>query len=101
LMGLGVLLTGCVTVSPVLLPVSTASAQKQLDNNFNTARDNTPVMWSTDNVAYGLTTHHTFVDQEGRPCRSYSLNINKSVFNNKTFTGTVCRYNNHWKNTPE
>lgn len=96
-----IMLSGCstlVTPAQTLQQGLPSADQQQLNTVLNTAKDNQPQVWHTDNgdTLYQLTTTNTRVNDQGQPCRDYALLVDRKYHRKQTTTATVCRDNGQW-----
>jgi hypothetical protein len=100
--GIFSMLTGCATlapksVAPTLVTQGLSSDEaKQLNLMIDTAKDNQQATWHSDDgkTLYQLMTSNTFVNDQGRPCRSYTLLVAPSYARKQQSTGVACRDDN-------
>jgi surface antigen len=102
----GLVISGCATMSakttsPDIVQQALSSAdQKALNLRLDTGKENEPQIWQNDegNIHYQLTIAHTYINDQGMPCRNYTLLVDRDYHRKQVTTAVACRDNGKWKN---
>jgi hypothetical protein len=100
--GMFLLLTGCATLAPKAVAPTLVSQglssddAKQLNLMIDTVKDNQQATWHSDDgkILFQLTTSNTTVNDQGRPCRNYTLLVAPDYSRKQQSTGVACRDDN-------